>query len=193
MPTKPNTLKDFDALVDRSAGPTACWPWTGYCAPSGYGRFRLNHKQHQAHVIALIRDTVRPPGLFVLHSCDNRRCCNPAHLRLGTHDANMKDMTARDRSCSKYPVELVERVIEFYRSHDLTYRDVGEHFGIPLHTVYGWCRLVTRSHSLQVARNERGSTTHSSVPCSGLPGGVQPLAARDRAGFDTPDRHERNG
>lgn len=39
-----------------------------------------------------------PPGMMVLHICDNRTCINPDHLVLGTHRANMADMKAKKRS-----------------------------------------------------------------------------------------------
>jgi hypothetical protein len=39
-----------------------------------------------------------PVGMYVLHSCDNRACCNPEHLRLGTHEENMRDRAERART-----------------------------------------------------------------------------------------------
>lgn len=92
-----------DALaqnVDRSAGPEACWPWTGCTSrPGNYGVFKFKGPRLRAHRVAyeLARGPV-PDGLFVLHRCDNPPCCNPAHLFLGTNTENTADRNAKGRT-----------------------------------------------------------------------------------------------
>jgi len=79
-----------------------CWEWGACRFSNGYGCWYKRKEKPQrcfrAHRIAYsIAYGVDPLRLFVIHSCDNRACCNPAHLRLGTHLENMADMVTRKR------------------------------------------------------------------------------------------------
>jgi hypothetical protein len=58
----------------------------------------VNGKRVAAHRLAY-EDVIGPipAGLHILHSCDHPPCCNPAHLRAGTHQENMDDREARGR------------------------------------------------------------------------------------------------
>ncbi len=79
--------------------PDDCWLWLSTVNYSGYGIIMINWQRLRAHRVAweIARGPI-PPGLFVLHQCDQRRCCNPAHLRLGTQQENLAEMRARGRS-----------------------------------------------------------------------------------------------
>lgn len=93
----------FWPRVDRSGGPNACWLWTGAKTGhphgcGGYGVINFKRKAYGAHKVAwTITNGPVAKGLYVLHKCDVRHCCNPAHLFLGTHKDNMDDMTAKGR------------------------------------------------------------------------------------------------
>lgn len=89
----------FWSKVDCSGGPDSCWIWTAGRS-GGYGTFRFPGET-KAHRVAWILTSGKiPGGLHVLHSCDNPPCCNPNHLRCGTHADNMSDMAAKKRSRS---------------------------------------------------------------------------------------------
>ena len=80
--------------------PNGCLVWTGYVLPTGYGQVWVNGKLVRVHRLAwsLANNQPVPDGRHILHSCDNRPCCEPTHLRPGTNVDNGADMTARGRS-----------------------------------------------------------------------------------------------
>ena len=66
---------------------------------AGYCSVWHNGKRMGAHRAAWMEanNADIPKGLHIMHSCDNRRCVNPAHLSLGTRHDNMRDCAAKGR------------------------------------------------------------------------------------------------
>lgn len=78
-----------------------CWLWRGGMSGGGYGMFRFGGSMTSAHRVAYILCVGEiPDGHVVMHTCDNRLCCNPAHLRHGTQKDNITDMIAKGRQAT---------------------------------------------------------------------------------------------
>ena len=152
---------DVDKLRERFWGkvatgaPDECWPWLAYRRPFGYGQFTLSQAE-MAYVGANSRNAVasrvacaltygpRPQGVHALHSCDNPSCCNPSHLRWGSHTDNMRDAVKRRRLLfdenhhqAKLTDEQVAEVIRRARSGERVV-DLAAEYDAGVRTIYGW-------------------------------------------------------
>jgi len=133
----------FWTKVQRGAS-DRCWHWLAYRASDGYGRFRLHGRQRPAHRIAyeLTHGNVLPE-LFVLHACDNRSCCNPLHLYVGTQLDNMKDRSVRGRMANTAGInnarhklsENQVRKIRSLLSRGFRTRSLATAFGVSLQAI----------------------------------------------------------
>lgn len=153
--THEERVKTFwnNVKLPERIGTDECWEWQGHCVPNGYGSLRVNGKDTGTHRFAYtISVGPIPDGLFVLHTCDNPPCCNPAHLWLGTNQDNMDDMARKDRrkngdggksyfhdhpetrrgernSRAKLTDDDVRRIRELY-TQGMTQVELGQMFGV---------------------------------------------------------------
>jgi hypothetical protein len=79
----------FWAKVNKTEG---CWNWTGCTFPGGYGSFSISRKNQAAHRVSYeMAFGPIPDGMEIDHTCHERGCVNPNHLRLATHKQNSEN------------------------------------------------------------------------------------------------------
>ena len=135
----------FWAKVDKGE-PDECWEWTAYVTPNGYGQFGIRRKAKTCHrIVWVLENGPIPSDKQINHHCDNRACCNPSHLYLGTQAENMKDMKDRGRAngggpcgekqhLSKLTKKDVYKIFEL-RKQGLVQREIAEIICISRETI----------------------------------------------------------
>ena len=108
-------------------------------------RWRIHRWMYEKHI------GIIPKGMLVCHTCDNRKCINPAHLFLGTHKDNLQDSSIKGRIARGEDQGLSKlnkkQVIEIRNSKEGLKR-LAEKYNISTHTAWSvrtkrtWAWLV---------------------------------------------------
>lgn len=141
-----------------------CWLWLGSSRHKGYGAFvysldgevvqgRAHRYSYQIHCGRI------PPGLCVLHKCDNPPCVNPSHLFPGTKSDNNRDKVNKGRHvpggtyttgqykrginhhAAKLTPELVRHMRVDYASGGMSYSKLAKKYGMSIGSTW---RIVNR-------------------------------------------------
>ena len=116
-----------------------CWEWTGCKYGAGYGKMQTGYaKAGLAHRFSYEMHFGKiPPGMSVMHKCDNPGCVNPAHLSVGTHAENMADMEAKGRDrkvgskgTKNASAKISEETVRAIRSSKESQNAIARRYGI---------------------------------------------------------------
>ena len=135
--------KKGDRKVVWIEGPGGCWLCTSHkVGGTGYPQGSVKKGRRSiARVMWCEKFGEWPDGLEMLHSCDNRRCINPDHVRPGTKEENGGEMAERDRSAwgersgmHKLSSEEAKKVFDL--KGKMPQRKVGKLFGVSGSTIF---------------------------------------------------------
>lgn len=140
--------KQFFSRIKKGA-PEECWEWQGGFHESGYGLFSFSVRPSKpvyirAHRIAYYLTHGNLPKDEVLcHTCDNRKCVNPAHLFAGTRADNAHDMVSKNRQAigeKVYMAKLTPQEVRWarflYFVEGIGYKKLAPMFGVAESTMY---------------------------------------------------------
>lgn len=119
-----------------------CWEWKGNTDRDGYGRLAVESQWERAPRLAWsLTHGAIPKGLIVCHRCDNRPCCRPTHLYLGTAADNARDRSAagsQTGSLNGFAKLTEPHVIEIkgWLAVGVPARDIAPRFGVSVPTIY---------------------------------------------------------
>lgn len=122
------------------ADTAVCWEWVGGTHRFGYGASLWQGKSVNIHRLVYEHYVGPIPGkMFVCHRCDNPRCCNPAHLFLGTAADNTRDMMNKgrhrvcrgeDRPNAKLTAEDVRAIRLRWERGGVSQAELGREYGV---------------------------------------------------------------
>jgi len=121
---------------------TRCWNSTYASNSWGYAKISIKSKVLAVHRIMYeyIHGTIPSDKPFILHRCDNPKCCNPTHLYSGTPQNNVDDMINRNRypdqkGETNYGAKLTEKQVKEIRASNKPQPILAKQFNVVRQTI----------------------------------------------------------
>jgi hypothetical protein len=180
-PDLDKALERFWSRVDKH-GEGECWPWTRAIDEYGYGTLSLGDHKVKAHRFAYFATHQDAnPALNVCHSCDNPRCCNPAHLWLGTQSENNHDKVIKGRHPDGFVGPTIklntDQLNEILESKEST-RSLARKFGVHDTTIHR-IRSGERWSHVTARLTSSSATPADDAPAGEIPPRSSPAGAHD--------------
>jgi hypothetical protein len=91
-----NKIREQTTFIENG-----CWIYNGKVDKSGYANVHLKGVKVAIHRLSYRNHFKVDPGYnVVMHTCHNKLCWNPEHLKLGSHKENANDYRSNNSNSS---------------------------------------------------------------------------------------------
>jgi hypothetical protein len=154
-------LLEYARSVVRQTLTNDCVLWPSALGQDGYGKVRYEGRTQNAHRVVLIIATgENPADLEAAHSCNNRACVNPAHLRWASCSENMQDKVLHGTATrgERSPVATITEKTALAIARETAshpYKDIAARHGVSVWIVADIASGRTWSHATQIQEGGR--------------------------------------
>jgi len=128
-----------------------CWKWLGSLHNDGYAAWNVGGKQVKVHRASyLLNVGPVPKQRFVVHTCGNRDCVNPDHLKLvdfkGLYQHNLKNgnvARGERNGFATMTAKKVRRVRQLAKTGKYSHRQIGNIVGCHQSNI---TRIINRTY-----------------------------------------------
>lgn len=139
----------FEKIKSKTLIVNECWEWQGKIHKTGYGVLMNKGKHFFTHRL-IFRHYYDFTPTMVGHTCNNKKCCNPEHLKETTARENNQyrydsECTLKRSACYPYLEQIKQLLSEKVPMKDI-YRKLN--CGVSYGAIYQFCKKVKTIYGL---------------------------------------------